>query len=368
MLAPGAALDGPTPVYGEQSDAELRDTFRFLEESMLAELGIRLPELVWIPAPSLPESCFAFKINSRLGPPLRGLQPGELLVNGPAGQLGVPDITGRPAFNPGAGAVHAIVPEEHKARLEGAGYTTWTPFGFLILALASEIRATAERLLSVEDTEYNVAQLEPAFPQLVRIAAARLSLQELTRVLRGLLREGLSIGNVRAILERLLQYDTIAADADASIVFDDRLVVEDGRPTGTVDGWSNCLAFLRQGLRHYLGYKYGAGTDTPMVYLLDRQIGRLLTPRHALRSPQHAPRLRAGVDEAAGDAILDAVWAQVAHLPATAQLPGIVTAAGNRPALRELLAAELPRMFVIAYEELPPEVNMQPIDRIALKI
>lgn len=52
----------------------------------------------------------------------------------------------------------------------------------------------------------------------------------ITRVLRGLLAEQNSIRNLRAILERILQFEAIRADSDKLIVFDDRSTVPLGPP------------------------------------------------------------------------------------------------------------------------------------------
>jgi hypothetical protein len=360
-LVPGEPIREPLSVYAERINEDLRDLFGFMEEGLFFDLGLQLPDLVWMPSPEMREGMIAVKINERLGLPMPGIHPGELLVDATVGWLAALDVPGQPATNPANGNACAVVAEAHKETVERAGYNFWTPHGFVILALASEIRRMADRLLGVEDVEYKLAQLKDAFPELVRAATERYSVGDLTRVLRGLVREGVSIRDMLAILERLLRYEAIPVDSNRYVVFDDRIALEEGTPPESARGWANYREFVRSGLKYYIGRKYAQYYDRLSVYLIDQELEARAEATNGRPADTHAGFI--GTEQ---EAFWDAVWAEVGDVAATRTRPVILTRSSARAAIRELIAPELPDLPVVAYSELPPNVNIEPVGRISL--
>ena len=70
-------------------------------------------------------------------------------------------------------------------------------------------------------------------------------------------------------------------------------------------------------------------------------------------------------DEEQEDSILDAIRLELQHLPQTAQMPLLLTSTNVRSSLKEIIAGEFPHLFVISYQELTPDMNVQPVARIA---
>jgi len=66
-------------------------------------------------------------------------------------------------------------------------------------------------------------------------------------------------------------------------------------------------------------------------------------------------------------ALLKNVDAELAHLPQTARRPAVVTTARAAIRVRDLFRAAYPDMPVVAYDELPPDINVQPVARISLE-
>lgn len=217
------AAGEPLPVYAERVAETIREHFRVVEVQLFNDLGLQLPELVWVASPKMQEGLFSIKINDRLTPPILGLQPDDLLVLASAKQLAELNVPGRAMTNLATGAECVVVSELHKEAIQQAGFIANDFSTFIPLALYAEIKRQAPRLLGVEDTEYYLAGLKQNFPTLVRVATARFSTEDLTRVLRGLLAEGKSIRNARGILEQLLQFNTVTAVSPDHISFDERL-------------------------------------------------------------------------------------------------------------------------------------------------
>jgi flagellar biosynthesis component FlhA len=354
-IFPGETLSEPTSVYAERFDPSLQEQFRTMEDGLFYEFGIHLPDLFWAPSTDVPQGMIAVKINDCLRPAALGLPAGELLVNDTVERLGllVSSVPGRPATHPVSGSECAIVAEQHKEFLEQAGLTTWTLPQFAMLVLSAEIRQDTARLFTMEDAECQLAQMEQAFPELVHAVVERFSLGDIARVLRGLLREGISIRDTRTILEKMLQYDWILTDPLQFIIFDDRHLLREGTPAERTNHWTNYHEFVRSGLKNYITHKYSRGQGTLIVYLIDP----------ALETRLQADAVGA-LNEAEREALWDALWAESA-IP-TSTTPVLLTATGVRAPLRELIASEFPHLPVVAYTELQADINIQPIVRISI--
>jgi type III secretion protein V len=64
--------------------------------------------------------------------------------------------------------------------------------------------------------------------------------------------------------------------------------------------------------------------------------------------------------------ILSSVRAEVGNLPPTAQNPVILTTMEIRRYFRKLVELEFPHLAVLSYQELSPDMNIQPIARITM--
>jgi type III secretion protein V len=179
------------------------------------------------------------------------------------------------------------------------------------------------------------------------------------------------------------------ADSTRYIVFDARLPVSRQPDETWLNDPVNLTSFVRSGMKRYVSHKYTRGQSTLIVYLLDPQIERILLEHQAPRTSEQgqsppftaalailstrthqAPRTNeqghSPLDENERNKILQAVRAEVGELSGSTSVPAILTTIDVRPALREILAPEFPRLPVLAYQELSPDMNIQPIARISL--
>ena len=65
--------------------------------------------------------------------------------------------------------------------------------------------------------------------------------------------------------------------------------------------------------------------------------------------------------------ILEAIRREIEPLPATAQKPIIITDAEVRRFVRKMVELEFPELTVLSYQELAPELNIQPVGRITMR-
>ena len=335
-----------------------RDGFTMVRDGLFYELGIRFPEFVLAAVEQLEPNSFRFKINHLTTRPLRGLQVHECLVNDTPDRLRLLCLAGQTALNPANGSVCATIPSSDSHLAEQGGLTTWDAFGYLILALSAELRQSAPCFLDTAEIESNLDKLALAYPKLVETARASLSTEKLAKVLRGLLSEEVSIRNLRQILEALLNLDY----DDSPVTFFDRQFEGSRRPE---QAWFedplNLQSLVRKSMCQYLSHKYEQRENTLVVYLLDPQIEEILSNDPMIPAQSYLSQIK----RADKDRILSAIRKELDPLPPTAKNPLLLTTFGVRPILRQLVAPEFPHVAVLSYDELAPDMTIEPLARIS---
>jgi hypothetical protein len=345
----------PTAVLAPELEDKLRDPFATLVDGFFYMVGVQLPDIYIVPSVAIPYGLIGVKINDHVGAPGVGLNPDQVLLNRPA-QLDGEIATLHPAFkNQCAITTSATLPQESD---------TWDPYNYVVLFTFGELLRFADWLLTMDDVEYYLAQLEQAFPDLVHAVFKRYSLADITALIQALVGEGISIRNLRAVLENLLQFAVIETDATQIIVFDDRLALLPGTMTGQRQRPAFYLEFVRQRLKLQVSHQY-APRQTLHVFLIDSEIEKRLLALHGVGTDEDPDQALNPLSEDEEERFRDQVWY---HLDADAGSikPALLTSGQVRPFLRDLLMPELPDLPALAYEELIATLNIQPLARISL--
>ncbi len=342
-----------TPIVLEVSDALVpyvdsrQDGGRFLYElvpfmrdGLFVELGVRYPGVRARGNPNLPPGSYQIQINEV--PVVTGQATlGHVLVNDTVERLKLMNVSGFEAINPATRQPAAWVPEQHKEMLEAAGLTTWDVPGYIILHLAAVLRRHAREFVGVQEAQSMLDQLEKAFPAIVKEVVPKvINVLKLTDILGRLVEEEISIRDLRGILQALAEYGQVEAD---NVMLTEH---------------------VRAAQKRYVSHKYARGTNTLVVYLLDPQIEEAI--RGSIKRTSAGTHLALEPDIA--QEIVQAVKNECGHLPPTAQRPVILTAMDIRRYVRKLLEYEFnPPFSVVSYQELSPDLNIQPVARISTR-
>jgi flagellar biosynthesis component FlhA len=336
------------------ADENGSDLLTFSHEGMFVELGVAFPPLRLVPDTELKSNSFTFMINHLPTLSVVGLEADECLVNDTSERLRLMEIKGREAVNPATQQPGAIVDVTKKEVLGPAGLTMWDQADYCILCFAEALRRNCACFVHRRSVEIQLEQLGQAFPVLVEAARAKVSVEKITRVLRVLGSEQVSIRNLRLILERFLDYQYRVSDLERYSILDDRLSI-----SGYLEDWrtDDAVPFVRAGLKRQISNKYVRGTSTLAVYLVDSELEDLF----------NGANTDAAQDEERQEYIIMALANELNHLPPEAQAPPILTTIGTRADLRDAIQLTFPRISVLAYEELRPDLNIQPVARISLR-
>ena len=120
--------------------------------------------------------------------------------------------------------------------------------------------------------------------------------------------------------------------------------------------------YVRQSLKRYISFKYSRGRSTLAVYLLDPEIEDIV--KSSIQVTPSGSYL--AIEPDISGEILSAVRREIGQTPSSAQQPAILTSPDIRRYLRRLIEMEFPYVAVLSYQELTPEMNIQPLARVSL--
>jgi type III secretion protein V len=120
--------------------------------------------------------------------------------------------------------------------------------------------------------------------------------------------------------------------------------------------------YVRASLKRYISYKYSQGQSTLSVYLLDPEIEEMI--RGAIKQTSAGSYL--ALDPDSVNLILKAMRNTITPVPPGGQPPVLLTAIDVRRFARKLIETEYPDTSVVSYQEILPEIRIQPLGRIQI--
>lgn len=339
----------------EISDDSWDAKLAMMRDGLFYELGMVYPPFGVMVDDSLQDDYFRIEWNDLLLPPRKGIGDNQALVNDTVDRLKLLNVDGIAAVNPVNGSECALISSADAGLCEDAGLTTWNSKDYTILMLSAVLRQAAGAFINRYLIEYFLNAINEKWPTLVREVKQQINMDLLVQVLRGLIDEQISVRDFKAILETILSSRSgIYADASKYILFAHNasgVILEK-----TVDqhriSVSDYVNQVRSAFRRYISHKYTRGQNTLLVYLLDAAIEERLKQAERLLPEEHAELLQVVRDEAG-------------NLPPTATNPVILTTHDIRLRMRTEIRHEFPHLAVLSYQELSPDMNIQPIARIS---
>ncbi len=226
----------------------------------------------------------------------------------------------------------------YKEVLDKAGIKYWKPVDVMILHLSHFYQNNAAEFIGIQEVRAMLEFMEKSFPDLVKEVTRLIPLQKLTEIFKRLVQEQISIKDMRTILESLSEW--------AQTEKDTVLLTE----------------YVRSSLKRYISYKYSQGQTILSVYLLDPEIEDMV--RAAIKQTSAGSYL--ALDQDSVQLIIDAMRSTIVPTPAGGQPPVMLTAIDVRRFVRKLIETDFPDLPVVSYQEIIPEIRIQPLGRIQL--
>ncbi|HWM11912.1 MAG TPA: FHIPEP family type III secretion protein, partial [Solirubrobacteraceae bacterium] len=243
-------------------------------------------------------------------------------------------LPGIPTTEPAFGLPAVWVPESGRAEAEALGWTVVDPESVLVTHLTENIRSHASELLSRQETRQLLDQLKEVNAAVVdEVVPDVLSVGEIQRVLQALLREGVSVRDLGAVVE--------AIGDKARLTRDVAMLAE----------------YARQALGRTIVAPYLDSEATLRAIALDPALEQAV----AEALVQTADGEFLAMDPVQAHALVEATSELVEQALARGGRPVMLCSARVRRHLRRLFEQRLPQLAVCSYNEIAPGVSVETV-------
>jgi len=202
--------------------------------------------------------------------------------------------------------------------------------------LGTILERHAAEFIGVHEASTLLTAIEKSVPDLVKEVDRHMPKQRVADVLQRLASEGVSIRNLKSILETLSKWGQKEKD-----------------PVVLTE-------YVRADLKRQIAYKYAQSADTLSAYMVSPALEDQL--RNAVR--QTSAGSYAVLDPVQTDRLLATVSEIASTLSDHVGPPVLLTAMDIRRYLRKLIERDFPQIPVLAYQELPPEVRVHALGHV----
>jgi flagellar biosynthesis protein FlhA len=323
------------PVIDVDKGGELPGRVTALRKQLATDLGVVLPSV-------------HLRDNLRLDPTeyrvkLRGMEIGrgtallgKLMCLEPSG--GIPQIEGLSGKDPAFGLPAVWVAPEQRALAESKGYTLVDAPSVVTTHLSELIRRNAYELLGRQEVQELLGACAKDAPKLVEDSVpGAITLGELVRVMRGLLREGISVRDLRTILE----------------------AVADAAPR------SKDTHFLVEQVRRRLSRQItGRVAENGVVFALTLDRPAEDTLRQSLGHNDGEPMLAPDLEIARR--LISSFESKASSLAAAGRSAVVLAPADLRKPIFDFFSRFVPDLFVVSARELAPGTTIEPAGTVSL--
>ncbi len=324
----GEGLAGLVESSPGEPEAPLRALIPAMRDALYADLGVPFPGVrVRVARGELAPRGLVIRIHE-IPAVERELPDGMRLVTGPASALVAKGMRALPDVHPSVGTPASWVDEASAAQIERDGGIALGHDEVVVAALGAALRRHASEFVGIQETQSMLDALEASHPALVRNTVPKpLTVTLLAEVLRRMAEEGISIRNLRDILEGLAAY--AGTEKDPVVLAD----------------------LARQALRRHVTHAF-APRGRLAAWVLSPDVTEAI--REAIVRTPAGNYLR--LDPRLGDEIRDRAAAQIGEEPTV-----LLVDADVRRYVWLLLEPRIPRLRVLSHAELTPGTLVDPL-------
>jgi len=317
------------PLAIQEQGGDLMERVLAIRRQCALDLGIIVPPIRVRDNLQLPPNAYIIL--------LRGIEVarGEVYLDqylamnpGTAGE----EIPGTPTTEPAFGLPALWIGADQKERAELAGYTVVDAASVMATHVTEVIRAHAAEILTRQDVQALLDAVKTTAPTVVdELIPGLLTVGEVQKVLQALLREGVSIRDLTLILEALADHARATKDTE--------LLTE----------------YVRQAMARSLCHQFGLDRGRTKVLTLSADLEQRLAD--AVQRTESGTYL--ALDPQTIQRIHSSLAEQTQRLAALGETPIVLCSPSVRLFFRRLVERVAPRLIVMSYAELTPQVEVE---------
>ena len=317
--------------------ATLNDELATLRRALYFDLGVPFPGINIRPNPALPALSYILNVNEI--PMSQGVLEKDMVIvrdtQENLAMLGIEYKQGE-SFLPDVEPLW--VPQSRAAALTKLGISCMDHARILAYHLSLILARHASSFLGMQEAKYLLDKMEERAPDLVREATRLLPIQRISDIFQRLVQEQISIRDLRTILEALIEWSPKEKDTV--------MLTE----------------YIRSALKRQICYMYSKGQNMLPAILMDPTVEE--TIRKAIRQTSAGAFL--ALDPDTTQRFMQAVSHAAGTYQSSSQKPVLMASMDIRRYVRRLIEGEHYGLPVVAYQEVTPEISIQPISKIRL--
>jgi flagellar biosynthesis protein FlhA len=320
---------GLLPLADKTRNGDLLDRITGVRKNFAREMGLVLPTISVRDNLELEPNEYRFLLR---GKKVAGgmLNPGRSMAMNVTG--GPATVKGIPAVEPVFGLEAVWIANEEKSNAEMNGYTVVDSASVMITHLTETLRDSAAQILEREDTQKLIDFVKGKNPTLVsELLPDLVNVGVIQRVLQNLLRERLPIKNLTLILETIADVAPFSKNPD------------------------ELSEHARKRLGAYFVPAYESEGGLIKAITLDPRLEQHLVSR--VKRTQFDVGLM--MDPNLTRHLISELTPLVKQITASGMTPVIITSGELRLPFKRFFEPNLPRLTVLAYQELPNSVQVQ---------
>jgi len=242
------------------------------------------------------------------------------------------NLPGTPTKEPVFGLPAVWIRGEERDMAQVNGYTVVDSTTVVATHISEIIKRYSHELVGRQEMQQLLDNVAVSAPKVVdELIPGLLNLGTVLRVIKNLLKEGVSVRDMRTILECLADYASLTKDPDV------------------------LTEFVRQGLGRFIVDQYKLDDDSLYLITLDREVEDLIA--EAIQPSDQGSYL--AIEPAAAQQIISAIRSMSERFGMSGAQPVLLASPSIRRHVRKLIERFVPHMAVLSHNEIPQNVKIQ---------
>lgn len=319
---------GVIPLADPNQGGDLFDRLVMIRRQIALELGIVVPMIRLRDNIQLESNEYIIKINGNLVAS-GSIMFDHFLAMNPGTVEG--EIDGIDTVEPAFGLPAKWVSSDDRENAEILGYTVVDPSSMMSTHLTEVIKRYSYELLGRQETKNLIDNVSESNPTVVsELIPNIMSVGDVQKVLKNLLRERVSVRNLVRILETLADY---------------------GNQTGDVNVLTE---YVRQGLSRQISEEYFPSKQGKIITFNQELENQLMESIE-----QNAGSSYLALDPSTSQRLINAIATELQNLVSIGEEPILLTAPIVRFYIKQLTEQSLPDLIVLSYNEIENDINLE---------
>jgi len=233
------------------------------------------------------------------------------------------------------------ISSEGRDEAQFKGYTVVDSTTVVATHISEIVKRHAQELVGRQELQHLLDNLTLTAPKVVEeLIPNLLSLGTVLRVVKSLLKEGVSIRDMRTILETLADYATLTKDPDV------------------------LTEFVRQGLGRFIVDQYKLEDDTLCLITLNREVEDIIA--EAIQPSDQGNYL--AIEPNTAQMIITAIRSMADRFGMSGAQPVLLASPSIRRHVKKLIERFVPHMAVLSHNEIPQNVKIQSLGVVSINV